>query len=73
MVTVPQGYQILISNEHSELLDKFEKTPLILKRQLSEREQVLALELTHKGILTRCKHENKLAYCKPDIKQVWRI
>jgi hypothetical protein len=67
------GFQLLISNEQSELLDKFQYGQPILKKQLTEREQYLATELVHKGALTRCMVQNKLAYCKPDPEQVWRI
>jgi hypothetical protein len=73
VLDLPAGYQILISNEHSELLDKFDAHDWILKRQLTEREQVLASELAHKGVLTRCSHQGKLAYCKPLVQHVWRI
>ena len=67
------GFQMLISNEQSELLDKFQSGDPILKRTLTEREQYLATELVHKGVLTRCRVQDKLAYCKPDPEQVWRI
>lgn len=73
MLDLPQGFQIVISNEQSELLDKFEESHIILKRKLTEREQVLANELVNKGVLTRCVQEHKLAYCKPNIQDVWRI
>lgn len=73
VLDVPQGFQIVISNEQSELLDKFEQHDIILKRSLTEREQVLASELVHKGVLTRCTHQGKLAYCKPNMDNVWRI
>lgn len=68
-----QGYQILISNEQSELLDKFETHEPVLKRSLDERERVVANELVNKGVLTRCMVKDRLAYCKPDPEQVWRI
>jgi hypothetical protein len=73
VMDLPQGYQIMISNEQSELLDKFEEHEIILKRSLSERQQVLASELVNLGVLTRCSHQDKLAYCKPNIENVWRI
>lgn len=73
MWPVAQGFQIVVSNEHVELLNKFEHGEPILKRQLSEREQVLATELVHKGVLTRCTHQDKLAYYKPSIDDLWRI
>lgn len=73
ILDLPQGFQIMISNEQSELLDKFDTSPVILKRALNEREQVLATQLVHTGVLTRCTHQDKLAYCKPNIQHVWRI
>jgi hypothetical protein len=73
ILNLNQGFQMLISNEQSELLDKFDAGQPVLKRQLTEREQYLATELVHKGVLTRCMVQNKLAYYKPDPEQVWRI
>jgi len=73
VIDLPQGFQVLISNEQSELFDKFTEHAIILKRLLTEREQVLASELVHKGVLTRCVHQDKLAYCKPNMDNVWRI
>lgn len=73
VLDLPQGYQIMISNEQSELLDKFAEHDVILKRSLSERQQVLASELVNLGVLTRCSHQDKLAYCKPNMDNVWRI
>jgi hypothetical protein len=73
VITLPQGYQILISNEQSELLDRFTPGKPLLKRSLNERDQVLASELVNKGVLTRCTHQDKLAYYRPDPEQVWRI
>lgn len=73
MLDLPQGYQIMISNEQSELLDKFDQHDVILKRSLSERQQVVASELVKMGVLTRCTQQDKLAYCKPNMDLVWRI
>ncbi len=73
VLDLPQGFQIMISNEQSELLDKFQDQPLILKRKLNERQQVVASELVNLGVLTRCTQEGKLAYCKPNMDLVWRI
>ena len=68
-----QGFQIIISNEQHMLLDKFRDGHKLLKRQLTEREQVLASELTHRGVLTRCDQDGKLAYYLPNPNQIWRI
>jgi ribose 1,5-bisphosphokinase PhnN len=67
------GFSIIISNEQHQLLDKFQTHEHILKRQLTEREQVLASELTQRGVLTRCEVDRKLAYCLPNPNQIWRI
>lgn len=73
VVQSPQGFQILISNEQHVMLNRFKLGEPILKRQLSEREQILAHELTKAGVLTRCEVDRKLAYYIPDPSQIWRI
>lgn len=51
-----------ITNEESELLTKFSDNSVIHKNQLTEREQLLANQLTNKNILLRINEAGKLYY-----------
>lgn len=53
-----------ITNEESELLDKFVQSEAINKTELTEREQVLASSLVNKGVLERRKIDGKINYRK---------
>jgi hypothetical protein len=53
-----------ITNEESELLDKFVQSEAINKTELTEREQVLAGSLVNKGVLERRKIDGKINYRK---------
>ena len=52
-----------ITNEESDLLKRFLEDP-IAKNQLSEREQILANQLTVKEVLTRTNNNGKIYYKK---------
>jgi len=52
-----------LTNEETSLLEKFESTS-IAKSQLSEREQVIANQLTVKDVLVRTHEEGKIHYKK---------
>ena len=52
-----------ISNEETELLEKFDETP-VAKATLTEREQALAHQLTVKNILLRVTDDNKIYYSR---------
>jgi hypothetical protein len=52
-----------LNNEENSLLEKFESTS-IAKSQLSEREQVIANQLTVKDVLVRTNEEGKIHYKK---------
>lgn len=53
-----------ITNEETELLAKFVDESTIAKNQLSEREQVLANQLTVKDVLLRINENGKIIYKK---------
>ena len=53
-----------ITNEEQELLEQFEGDASIAKNQLSEREQVLAHNLTVKDVLLRTNNDGKIYYKK---------
>jgi hypothetical protein len=53
-----------ITNEESELLERFIGDTPIAKAHLNEREQVLANQLTVKDVLLRSNVEGKIYYKK---------
>lgn len=53
-----------ITNEESELLGQFDNEIHIAKSKLSEREQVIANQLTVKDVLTRFNEDGKIYYKK---------
>ena len=52
-----------ICNEEKELLEMFSNEP-IAKSKLSERQQVIANQLTIKNILLRVKNEGKIYFSR---------
>lgn len=56
--------QVPINNEQSDLLDRFQHEPKISKNQLSEREQVIANQLTSQDILLRKNNNGQIIYTK---------
>jgi hypothetical protein len=56
--------QIAISNEQADLLGRFIDEPTITKRSLSEREQVIANQLTAQDILLRRNENGQITYKK---------
>ena len=58
IVELTQQLNIAITNEEADLLNKFdENTPVMAKRDLEDRDQVLANQLLNKNILRRIKDE----------------
>ena len=58
IVELTQQLNIAITNEEADLLNKFdENTPVMVKRELEDRDQVLANQLVNKNILRRIKDE----------------
>lgn len=53
-----------ITNEEHDLLSRFENGSSIPKSQLTEREQMLANQLTVKDVLLRVNEEGKIIYKK---------
>ncbi len=59
------GITIPISNEESDVLDKFSESASVLKNTLTEREQLLANGLVSKDILRRRRNaEGKIEFVK---------
>ena len=55
---------LAITNEEAELLEKFIGEDTIAKRDLNEREQLIASQLTVKDVLLRTNDSGKLYYKK---------
>lgn len=58
IIELTQQLNIAITNEEAELLNKFDKiTSVMAKRDLEDRDQLLANQLVNKNILRRIKDE----------------
>jgi len=53
-----------ITNEESDLLNRFSDDNAVAKNQLNEREQLLANQLTVKDVLLRTNENGKIYYRK---------
>jgi hypothetical protein len=56
--------QLVLNNEQADLLGRFQHEPKVLKSSLSEREQVIANQLTTQDVLLRCNENGKITYTK---------
>jgi hypothetical protein len=65
IIELTDALLIQINNEEAELLERFEGEP-VAKRELTERETVLANDLTVKGVLVRIKENGRLYYKRPN-------
>lgn len=58
IIELTQQLKIAITNEEADLLKRFdENTPVVAKRDLDEREQLIANQMVNKDILKRNKDE----------------
>jgi len=62
IVEIMGGIQLPITNEESQVLDKFNETPQMPRTALSEREVYLANQLVNKNVLYRRQHDGKIEY-----------
>lgn len=68
------GINIIISNEESQLLDQIqEHQGMVLKKDLDQRQQVVAGNLVNRDVLTRARKDGKICYVIPDPSAIWRI
>jgi len=56
------GLQTFISGEERDLIETINEKRMILKKDLSEREQQVARRLAEKSILTRLNTDDKIYY-----------
>ncbi len=64
IVELTNKISLPITNEENELLEQFVNELHIAKSKLSEREQVIANQLTVKDVLTRFNEDGKIYYKK---------
>ena len=65
IVELLNSLQLPITNEESDVLEKFNESEIILKADLNEREQLLANALVNKDVLNRRKNaDGKISYTK---------
>lgn len=53
-----------LTNEESDLLDKFDQKSQILRSELDSRQQIIANQLVNKDVLRRIKENGKTLYKK---------
>lgn len=64
IVELYNNIQLPIDNEEAELLERFIGAIPIAKSHLTEREQILANQLTVKDVLLRTNEDGKIYYKK---------
>jgi len=64
IVEIMGGIKTPITNEESDVLDKFEGDQSVNKVDLTEREQVLANQLVIKNVLYRRHKDGQIEYFK---------
>lgn len=60
-VEFTNGLQTFVTKEEQDLIETMSKGP-VNKKDLSEREKLVARRLTEKSILTRQKHDDSIYY-----------
>jgi hypothetical protein len=64
IVELLSNIQLPINNEQADLLGRFIDQPTISKKSLSEREQVIANQLTAQDVLLRRNENGQITYKK---------
>ena len=64
IVELLNNVHIPITNEQADLLGRFQHESKISKKQLSEREQLIANQLTTQDILLRRNENGQITYTK---------
>lgn len=62
---IAQGFPVFITGEEQTVLEKIQSAQYIMKRNLSEREQVIANSLVTKSVIQRKKQDGKIFYKAP--------
>ena len=65
IVEVTKHLTVAITNEEAEVLDRFdEDTPVVAKREFTDRQQLMANQLVNKDILLRKNEDGRIIYKK---------
>jgi len=64
IVELINNIQVALNNEQADLLGRFQHEPNISKNTLSEREQLIANQLTQQDILLRRNENGQITYKK---------
>jgi hypothetical protein len=64
IIEITNNLLLPITNEESDLLDKFSSEDSIAKDSLNDREKLLANQLTVKDVLLRTNNNGKIYYKK---------
>lgn len=64
IVELLNNVRLPINNEQADLLGRFEHEPRITKSALSEREQIIANQLTAQEVLLRRNDNGQITYTK---------
>jgi len=64
IIELLNNVQLAITNEQADLLGRFQHEPTIEKNKLSEREQIIANQLTSQDILLRRNENGQILYKK---------
>lgn len=75
IVELIMGINTMLSNEQYALLKHIQQhhQGCVLRKLLSERDQMVANQLVHMQVLTRILDKGKICYQLPDIDQSWRL
>lgn len=64
IVELLNNVQVALNNEQADLLGRFQHEPKITKTSLSEREQMIANQLTMQDVLLRRNENGQITYSK---------
>lgn len=74
IIELSTGINIIVNNEESQLLSHIQDHKgCVWKKDLEERQQVVASNLVNRDVLTRARKDGKICYILPDPSNVWRI
>jgi hypothetical protein len=64
IIELLNNIQMPITNEQADLLGRFTDEPVISKKDLNDREQLIANQLTSRDVLLRLKENGQIIYKK---------
>lgn len=64
IVELLNGLGLPITNEESEILDRFDESEVIAKKDLDPHEQLIMASLVNKDVVRRQNNNDKITYSK---------